>query len=60
MFGFSDPGMTGSMGTIFPKYYYWYTVLPPHYLVQAEESGMQGQPSSKTVLQSYKGILKRR
>ncbi|RKX91280.1 MAG: hypothetical protein DRP59_08180 [Spirochaetes bacterium] len=60
MFDFSDPGMTGFMGTISPKSYYWYTVLPLHYLVQAEESGIPGQSSSKTVLQSYKGILKSR
>jgi hypothetical protein len=47
-------GLSGIMGGLFPKSYFWYAVKAPHCLVRFEGSrGGPGRPSTILELQSY-------
>jgi hypothetical protein len=46
-------GMSGVMGALFPKSYYWFYEKSPHYLIRADSSGMPGSPKTILEIQSY-------
>jgi hypothetical protein len=47
-------GMTGFWGAFFPKTHLWYSINPPHYLVQYKgQEGPPGSPKITVILTNY-------
>ncbi len=46
-------GLSGFIGSFFPKSYFWYAVDEPHVLVRAEVAGMMGEDANTIEMVSY-------